>query len=108
MADLAIALLQANVEKILEYSTDNKTFDLNQRTQWEIKGFELGETLKQLVNARIDKTADPDIVRANQQIKVINDRLIDKQKSLSQFTDTINKIDNATSILDTVIGFILP
>jgi predicted ATP-binding protein involved in virulence len=107
MADLAFALLKENVDKILEYSGDNKTFSPAQRDRWLIKGFELGEKLKQLANATIAKTAAPDIAKANQQLTIINDRLRDKAESLSKFPDTIQKIDDATSILDTIIGFIL-
>ncbi len=107
MVDLAFALLKQNVDKILEYSGDNKTFSPDQRDRWLIKGIELGEKLKQLANVRISKTADPDIIRANQQIEIINNRLLAKTESLSKFPDTIQKIDDVASILDTIIGFIV-
>lgn len=106
MSDLAIEVLQANIEKILEYSIDNR-FSQEQRTQWEIQGLGMAERLKQLVNAKIDKKADSDILRANQQLKIINNRLANEMASLNNFSDTIKKINDAVSILDTIIGLIV-
>ncbi|WP_373542754.1 hypothetical protein [Chamaesiphon sp.] len=107
MTPLSITDLAESTAKCFEYSRDIAIFTPEQRDKWLIRGFKLSSALSILVGALFKSSVDPKIIEANKKLREINDRLKDKKKSLSDFPDTIKKIDDVISILNIFIGFIV-
>jgi flagellar biosynthesis/type III secretory pathway ATPase len=108
MSNLKIDLLAQNSHLCYEYSRDNATFDLKQRDQWLIKGFELKARLVELVGKEMAQGVNSEVDKANQQLTIISKRLKDKAESLSKFADTVQKITDVIDILDILIGLVIP
>lgn len=104
MTRLEIELLAKIVDLCFDNSLDNQTFDPQQRDQWLIKAVEMRRRLIKLIGREISQGADSKVVEANAQLKVISQKLQDKQESLRQFVKTIQDITDIVIILDIIIG----
>lgn len=73
-----------------------------------IKGFEQKQRLTQLIGEELSNASDPTVTEANMKISEVNLRLKNEQESLNKFIETIQNISDVVSILDTLIGYIVP
>lgn len=108
MSNLKIESLAQNTHLCYEYSRDNATFSSDQRDQWLIKGFEQKARLNELIGKEMSGDVDSKVIEANTKLKAINERLKDKHESLNKFSDTVQQINDAISILDILIGLVIP
>jgi hypothetical protein len=108
MANLKIQLLTENTSLCFEYSRNNAIFNSEQRKMWLIKAFEQKGRLAQLIGEELSNESDPTIIEANTKMSEVNIRLKNKQESINKFIETIQNISDSISILDTLIGFIVP
>jgi hypothetical protein len=108
MPKLAIETLTRNSHLCFSYSRDNATFTQEQRNKWLIQGMQQKARLIELIGKELSESIEEKVIAANAQLKTINERLQDKEESLRQYADTIQKISDVVVILDIIIGLGVP